>query len=230
MDLSLVQFFLKMSKRSRTEKGKSTQPKALTHSTQPKPLFVSPQAENRYILLSTKIVSSGHCVKINDFDHLNLAQILRANSLEEFLSIRESVYTSLVPYFYTNLSFESNRVRSRVLGRDIDISLQDFARLLHLPCEGIDIYNLDLHDFTYPDGESALTASTLLHGNDNPGLVRNEEVRYYTLIAQVLAKIIFYNLLPKSGEYSHARGSVHCLSTAFCEVLKSTFPSLSFPS
>jgi len=60
---------------------------------------------------------------LNDFEHLNLAHILRANSLENFLTIRESVYPSLVLYFYTNLSFESNRIRSRVLGRDIDISL-----------------------------------------------------------------------------------------------------------
>jgi len=175
VDLSLVQFFLKMSKRSRTEKGKSTQPKALTHSTQPKPLFVSPQAENRYILLSEKTIISGRCVIINDFEHLNLAHILRNNSLENFLTVREPVYTSLIPYFYTNLTFESNRIRSRVLRRDIDISLQEFAHHLYLSCEGVDVYSLDLHDFEYPAGESALTASTLLHGDDNPGLVRNEQ-------------------------------------------------------
>ena len=36
-----------------------------------------------------------------------------------------------------------------------------------------------------------------------------------TLTAQILAKIVFYNLLPKSGEYSHARGCapllIYCL-------------------
>jgi len=36
-------------------------------------------------------------------------------------------------------------------------------------------------------------------------------VKYYTLTAQVLAKIVFYNLLSKSGEYSHARGPAHLL-------------------
>ena len=40
-------------------------------------------------------------------------------------------------------------------------------------------------------------------------------MKYYTLTAQVLAKIVFYNLLPKSGEYSHARGfaplAIYCL-------------------
>ena len=147
-----------MSKRTRSEKGKSAQ--SSSHS----PLFVSSQAEYQYIILSNKTVSSGRCVIINNFEHLNLAHILRANSLENFLAIREPVYTSLIPYFYTNLSFESNRIRSRVLGKDIDISLQEFARHLHLSCEEIDVYNLDLHDFVYSDGESALTASTMLHG------------------------------------------------------------------
>ena len=47
----------------------------------------------------------------------------------------------------------------------------------------------------------------MLYDDDNPALVRNEEVKYYTLTAQVLAKIVFYNLLPKSEEYSHARCS-----------------------
>ena len=67
------------------------------------------------------------------------------------------------------------------MGRDIDISLQQFACHLHLSCEGVDIYNVDLHDFEYPDGESAHTASTLLHDDENPDLVRNEKVEYYTL-------------------------------------------------
>jgi len=55
-----------------------------------------------------------------------------------------------------------------------------------------------IHDFEYPDNESALTASLLLHDDDNPTLVRNEEVKYYMLTDQVLPKIVFYNLLLKS--------------------------------
>jgi len=67
------------------------------------------------------------------------------------------------------------------MGRDINISLEKFASHLHLSCEGVDIYNVDLNDFAYPDGESAHTASTLLHDDDNPGLIRNEELKYYML-------------------------------------------------
>ena len=121
---------------------------------------------------------------LSDFEHLNLTSILASSSLEDFVTIKEPVYPTLVQYFYSNLTFEHNHIKSRVLGRDIDITLQQFARHLHLSCEGVDIYNFDLHDFEYPDGESVHTASTLFHDDDNPGLVRNEEVKYYTLTTQ----------------------------------------------
>jgi len=64
---------------------------------------------------------------------------------------------------------------------DINISLECFARIFKLSCDGVEIFYFILHDFGYPDGESALTPSHLLHDDDNLGLVRNEEVKRYTL-------------------------------------------------
>ena len=214
-----------MSKRTRTEKGKSV---AHTSSYTPKPKrpFINELAENRYIQLAKRSIISGRCVILPDFEHLNIPHILRNNSLEEFLTIREPIYTSLIPYFYANYSFETDRVRSRVLGRDIDIDLSQFADILHLSSGGADVYTFDLHDFDYPDGESALTASTLIHGDDNPGLVRNEVVSRFTLTSQVLAKIIFYNIIPKSGEYSNARGPVPLIIYCLLRGIKINFPRL----
>ena len=54
----------------------------------------------------------------------------------------------------------------------IDILLEGFAQILNLSCEGVDIFLLDFNDFEFPDGESALTASRLLHNDDNHGLVK----------------------------------------------------------
>ena len=134
---------------------------------------------------------------------------MNTSSLEYLVTIKEHVHPEVVHYFNSNLTFQNNHIGSRVLGKDIDISLEKFAHLLYLSCESVDIYNIDLHDFEYSDGESAPTASLLLHDDNNPTLVRNEEVKYYTLTAQVLTKIVFYNLLPKSGKYSHARVLLH---------------------
>jgi len=149
-----------------------------------------------------------------DFEHLNLGPILRTSSLEYFVTITEQVYPELVQYFYSNLSFHDNRIKSRVKNVDINISLERFARIFKLSYEDVKVYRLDLHSFEYPDCENALTASRLLH-DYNPGLVRNEEVKHYTLPAQVIAKIMFHNLLLKSGEYSHAHGCspllIYCL-------------------
>jgi len=152
-------------------------------------------------VIHNKHVISGRTIVFANFEHLNLASILNTCSLEHLVTIKEPVYPERVPYFYSNLTFQNNHVRSRVLGKDINISLDRFAHLLHLSCEGVDIYNADLHEFEYSDGESALTASLLLHDDDDPALVRNEKVKYYTLPAQVLAKIVFYNFLPKLEEY-----------------------------
>ena len=99
---------------------------------------------------------------LSDFEHLNLANILSISSLENFITIKEPVYPELVHYFYSNLSFHNYHIRSRVMGKDINISFEKFASLLHLSCEGVDVYNVELHEFTYPDIESAHTASILL--------------------------------------------------------------------
>jgi len=77
------------------------------------------------------------------------------------------------------------------LGVDINISLEKFACLLLLSCEGVDIHNLNLREFEYPEGEFALTASYLLHEDKNPALARNKEVKYYTLTANFLQKSCF---------------------------------------
>jgi len=100
--------------------------------------------------------------------------------------------------FYSNLSFRENIIHSRVKNFDIDISLEGFTRILHLSCESADIFNLDFDDFEFPDDEIALTASRLLYDDDNPGLVKNEKVKYYTLTTQVLVKAVFVILLSKS--------------------------------
>jgi len=53
----------------------------------------------------------------------------------------------LVQYFYSNLSFHDNRIKSRVKNVDINISLERFARIFKLSCESIEVYHLDLHNF-----------------------------------------------------------------------------------
>jgi len=50
-------------------------------------------------------------------------------------------------------------------------------------------------------------------------------VKYYTLTAQVLAKIVFYNIPPKSGEYSHARSSAPLLIYCLLKGIRVSIPN-----
>ena len=105
-----------MSKRSRSEKGKT--PKS---SSNP---FVSQNASHRFSIIHNKHVISGRTVVLTDFEHLNLATILSTSSLEYLVTIKEPVYPELVHYFYSNMSFQNDHIRSSVLGKDINISLE----------------------------------------------------------------------------------------------------------
>jgi len=104
-----------MFKRPRSEKGK--QPEL---SSNP---FVSQNASHRFSVIHNKHVISGRTVVLPDFEHLNLANILNMSSLEHLVTIKEPVYSEFVHYFYSNLTFQNNHVRSRILGKDINIFL-----------------------------------------------------------------------------------------------------------
>jgi len=75
----------------------------------------------------------------------------------------------------------------------------------------LDIYSHNLLSFDQkPENESPFTASNLIHEND-PDLVKNEEVKYSILVSQVLAKFAWNVILTKSGEFNFARGCVPLL-------------------
>ena len=169
-------------------------------SSRPKPLsmFVIENAKFKHSVISKKHVIFCNSVVLASFDHLNLANSLRSSSLEYFVTIKEQVYPEFIKVFYSNLEFWYPYIQSRVKDVNINLSIENFTHIFGLSCEGVDIFNLDLHDFEYLDSETALTASRLLHYNDNSALVRNEEVKYYILLAQILAKIVFNNFLPIS--------------------------------
>ena len=133
------------------------------------------------------------------------------------------MYPDLVYVFYSNLSFRENIIHSHVKNIDIDISLEGFTTILHLSCEGVDVFHFD---FNVKNIETTLIASWLLHDDDNPGLVKNEKVKYYTLITQVLAKIVFFNLIPKLGKYSHARSYAPLLIYSVLKGIRVNIPKL----
>jgi len=86
----------------------------------------------KHSVICNKHVISGRFVVLVDFEHLNLAPILRTSSLEYFVTIKEQVYPELVQYFYSNLTFHDNRIQSRVKNVDINITLERLARIFSI--------------------------------------------------------------------------------------------------
>jgi len=56
--------------------------------------------------------------------------------------------------------------------------------------------------------------------------MKKEEVKYYTLTAQVLANIVFCNLLPKLDKYSHAMSCTSLLIYCFLQGIRVNIPKL----
>jgi len=64
-------------------------------------------------------VISSRTVVLANFEYLNLESILNTSSFEYLVTIKEPVYPELAHYFYSNLTFQSNHVRSKVLGKTL---------------------------------------------------------------------------------------------------------------
>jgi len=62
-------------------------------------------------------------VVLADFEHINLAQILNTSSLEYLVTVKEPGHPELAYYFYSNLFFQDNHIRSKVLDKDIISSI-----------------------------------------------------------------------------------------------------------
>ena len=109
----------KRSRHNKPEKSKKidSKPKSSSHGP-----FVSENAKFKHSILCKKQIISGRSVLLADFEHLNLAQIFRANSLEHLVTIKEQVFLELAYMFYSNLSFRENIIHSRVKNFNIDIS------------------------------------------------------------------------------------------------------------
>ena len=97
----------------------------------------------------------------------------------------------MVQYFFSNLSFVDNHIKSRVKNVDINISIEHFTRIFKLSYDVAKIFYSDLHDFKYPDSESALTTSRPLHDGDNIALVRNEEMTAICFALRSLLRSFF---------------------------------------
>src|ERR1044072_8684887 len=65
----------------------------------------------------------------SDFDEngFTFPGILRGQGIEEFISVRESIYPNLMKVFYTSLNFEKEKIRSTIKGIRFSLTHREFG-------------------------------------------------------------------------------------------------------
>ena len=181
----------------------------------PLPKFVNASAQdNFHNFFSKKKIITGRKVVFSDFGEHLIEHLFDKFKLIEFLSMDLPSYPKLMQVFFANLFIENPTLFSRVCGIDIKMTFTEFANFLGMPLTGLKISPYSLRSFEkYPDGHSLESIDECLHDAPIEDMY-NEDIHLYTLLAQIIAKIIFLNLVPKTGEFDHARGCVPIL--AYC--------------
>jgi hypothetical protein len=160
-----------------------------------------------------------------DFAEYRIEFLLAKFKLVDLLSLRLPSYPKLMQLFFANLHFQDKFMCSRVYGVDIKMTVKEFASFLDIPATGLKILPYSLRSFKFPEGHSIESLSECLHGMPVQDMY-NEDIHLYTLQAQILAKIIFHNLVPKSGEFNRARGCVPILIYCFIQGIPVNIPRL----
>ena len=83
--------------------------------------------------------------KIVDFPyfanhHIHLRELFEAQGWENFLSLRQIQYTTLVKHFYTHFEYKDYKITSYVKGKFISLTLSTLASILEVPCTTIQYY------------------------------------------------------------------------------------------
>jgi hypothetical protein len=192
----------------------------------PLPTFVNSSAQDFYHnFYSKKNIIRGRRVVFNDFADHRIEFLLDKFKLVDLLSLHLPSYPKLMQYFFANLHIEGKFLCSRVHGIDIKMSVKDFADFIGIPATGLKILPDSLRSFDFPEGHSIESLSECLHGTPVQDMY-NEDIHLYTLPAQILAKIIFHNLVPKTGEFDRARGCVPILIYCFLQGIPVNIPRL----
>jgi hypothetical protein len=76
--------------------------------------------------------------KIVDFPffanhHIHRKELFQAQGWENFLSLRQTQYTTLVKHFYTNFHYKEGKITSYVKGKTISLTLNNLANILGVP-------------------------------------------------------------------------------------------------
>ena len=144
--------------------------------------------------------------KIVDFPyfanyHIHLKELFEAQEWENFNSLRQIQYTTLIKHFYTHFEYKHDKITSYVKGKFISLTLSTLASILGLPRTTIQRYTTD--SWMQFEGYNPLESIRQMCGNPSIKEPIKPKISELTLESRFIHHIITHNILPKSGSYEY---------------------------
>ena len=105
----------------------------------------------------------------------------------------DKVYHEIIAMFYANLQREENtdKLIFTVHRVQVIITVRELGEILEIPFNGIRLEELEVKDDRYRD---------MITKPNSPSKV---EYKHLTSLGKIIARIVSYNILPKTGSYTH---------------------------
>uniref|UniRef100_A0A2N9H020 Putative plant transposon protein domain-containing protein n=1 Tax=Fagus sylvatica TaxID=28930 RepID=A0A2N9H020_FAGSY len=154
--------------------------------------------------ISHRTVVFGKIVDFHYFDnhHIHLKELFEAQGWVNFLSLRQTQYTTLVKHFYTHFEYQYNKITSYVNGKSISLSHSDLASVLQVPCSGT-IQRYTTNSWMQFEGYNPLESIRQMCGNPSIEVPVRPKISELTLESRLIHHIITHNILPRSGSYEY---------------------------
>ena len=134
-------------------------------------------------------------VKFSDFGDFNLEEIFEKCGLDKFLSIShkyDEIYPEILAMFYANMKREEKKIIKTTIHRvQVTISLKEIGEILEIPSNGIRLEEVEVEDDKFKD---------MIAKPNSPSKI---EYKHLTSLGKLISRIISYNILPKTGSYTH---------------------------
>jgi hypothetical protein len=154
--------------------------------------------------ISHRTVVFGKIVDFHYFDnhHIHLKELFEAQGWVNFLSLRQTQYTTLVKHFYTHFEYQYNKITSYVNGKSISLSHSDLASVLQVPCSRT-IQRYTTNSWMQFEGYNPLESIRQMCGNPSIEVPVRPKISELTLESRLIHHIITHNILSRSGSYEY---------------------------
>jgi hypothetical protein len=133
--------------------------------------------------------------------HIHLKELFEAQGWENFLSLCQIQYITLVKHFYTYFEYKHDKITSYVKGKFISLIISTLASILGVPRTSIQRYTTN--SWMQFERYNPLKSIRQMCGNPSIEEPIRPKISELTLESRLIHHIITHNILPRSGSYEY---------------------------